>query len=82
MKTNESEKVVDMEYHKAEIQKRDARIAELEGALTDTQTKLDQILKCCKPYTKQVWAAIVGGIILDCEFWDTRSKIAKIEGEK
>jgi len=35
MKTDGWEKVVDMEYHKAEIKKRDARIAALEGALTD-----------------------------------------------
>jgi hypothetical protein len=44
--------------------------AELSPQLTRLQKQLEQISKYCAPHTDQMWAAVISGIILECDFRD------------
>jgi len=42
--------------------------------------EIKKILKYCKPYMDQMWAATIVGIILDCDFKEAKTKLIE-QGE-
>jgi hypothetical protein len=44
--------------------------------------KIEEILKYCMPHLKYMWAAKIVGIILDCDFRDSRQELKKYWEER
>jgi len=44
--------------------------------------KLEEILKVCMPHLEYMWAAKIVGIILDCDFRDSRQELKKYWGSR
>ena len=40
-----------------------------------TKEKIKQILNYCEPHLDQMWAASIVGIVLDCDFRDSKAKL-------
>ena len=53
----------------------------LQAELMQEREKANEILKYCKPHVDQMWAACIVGIILNCDFRDAKSELAKYDKE-
>ena len=49
----------------------------MQKRLEEQNRKMRQILLYCEPYLDQMWAAVVVGILLDCDFKDAKQIVSE-----